>query len=258
MPRYAGHFALATSRNKLFLINDKGRVMHANKDIVKYLKTSGFEQAEKPLDAAVTTTLGSRNPSQKFQIFFKGDRYTLYKGFMKKFSGPHSIYDPSGPLKVAFPYYVRKINAAMTFRTKNSKVYFFFQHGTDNRGYYYRYDTRSQSFDAGYPKLVTQGFIDIPESGPEAAISSKRTGRTYFIAKDQIYKMDDRYSKVIYGYPKAIGSEFMRCVRPNENDSSRSKFGPLYFLQRLIYSLDTGKISDQHNVSTFRSVELDD
>ena len=117
-------------------------------------------------------------------------RYTLYTGFMRKHSGPHSIYDASGPLKVAFPSYVTKITAAMMFRTKRAKVYFFFQY--NGRGYYYRYDTRKQRFDLGYPKLVTQGFINIPQSGPEAAISSKRTGKTYFISNDMIFKMDDR------------------------------------------------------------------
>ena len=73
MPRYRQHFALATSHNKLYLINDKGRIMHANKDIVKYLKSSGFDDPLKPLDAAVTTTLGVSS-SRKFQILFKGDK----------------------------------------------------------------------------------------------------------------------------------------------------------------------------------------
>ena len=117
-------------------------------------------------------------------------RYTLYTSFMRKYSGPHSIHESSGPLKVAFPSYVRKINAAMKFRKKTGKLYFFFQY--ENRGYYYRYDTRKQRFDSGYPKSVSQGFINIPRSGPEAAISSRRTGRTYFIAKNNIFKMDDK------------------------------------------------------------------
>jgi len=227
--------------------------MHANKDIVKYLKSSGFDDPLKPLDAAVTTTLGVSS-SRKFQILFKGDKYSLYTSFMRKHSGPHSIYDASGPLKVEFPSYVKKINAAMRFRKKVGKVYFFFR--LNDRGYYYRYDTRRRVFDAGYPKAVTQGFINIPTSGPEAAISSKRTKTTYFVANNLIYKMDDRYAKVVYGYPKKRGGELMRCAQALNDKSS---YGPLYFLQRLLHSLDdTDVTTEGMDRKSFRSVELDD
>lgn len=253
VPRYKGHFAVATTRNKLFLVSDSGRIRYGNKDLVKYLRSSGFDEPEEPLDAAVTTTLGTKS-QQKFQIFFKGETYTLYTGFMRKHSGPHSIHDASGPLKTAFPSYVTKVNAAMSFRSKDGKLYFFFRH--DNLGYYYRYDTKKQEFDYGHPILAIHGFINIPQSGPDAAISSKRTGKTYFIAKNDIYKMDED-ATVMFGYPRPLGLEFMRCFSPSDFRAGRSKVSPISFFSRLLYAL--GKIDKaEWNVVDTKSVELDD
>ena len=84
MPRYSGHLAVATTRNKLFIVNYKGKIKYGNKDLLKYLRSSGFDEPEQPLDAAVTTPLGSES-QQKFQIFFKGKESDIYY-FLKYFN----------------------------------------------------------------------------------------------------------------------------------------------------------------------------
>ena len=65
-----------------------------------------------------------------------------------------------------------------------------------------------------------------------------------------------RYAKVVYGYPKKRGGELMRCARALNDKSS---YGPLYFLQRLLHSLDdTDVTTEGMDRKSFRSVELDD
>ena len=55
------------------MVGDNGRILHRNRTLVKYLKNSGFDEPMKPLDAALTTSLGE-DSTEKFQIFFKGDK----------------------------------------------------------------------------------------------------------------------------------------------------------------------------------------
>jgi len=235
VPRYRG-IAIATDKHNLYLVNNKGRVIHHKVKLQPYLTRSGFAEPEGPLDAAVTTTLGTES-EDKYQIFFKGDRYTLYKGFMRKHSGPHSIHDASGPLKVAFPRDVTNINAAMNLQSKDGKVYFFFRQ--NNIGMYYRYDAKTQTFDDEYPREVSRGFHGVPKSGPDAAVSSKRRGRTYFITDDKLYRMDDRYAKALSGYPRELGSELIRCVQPEHVVDGKIKMTPISFLSKLLFWRNT-------------------
>jgi hypothetical protein len=216
------------------MVNEKGQITHSKVRLEPYLINSGFTEPKEPLDAAVTSELGEES-DDRYQIFFKGDKYTLYKRFMRKHSGPHSIHDASGPLKVAFPRDVSKINAAMNLQSKNGKLYFFFRQ--NNVGKYYRYDTRKQAFDDTYPKEATNGWIGMPDGGPDAAISSTKTGKTYFIADNKIYKIYNKFANVVYGYPRSVGSEFMRCGRPSDMEGGQIKIDAVSMLTKLfVYS----------------------
>lgn len=243
LPRFG--FAFATSNHKLYITSDEGRITHSNVALGPYLK-NGFTEPKDPLSAAVTSQLGTESDT-RYQIFFKGDSYTLYKGFMRKHSGPHSIHDQTGPLKVAFPPDVKYISAAMNLQIKEGKLYFFFrQHGI---GKYYRYDTKAQTFDSRAPKLVTLGFSGIPKSGPDAAISSKRTGRTYFIADDDIYQMNDKYAQVLNGYPRKLGREILRCLKTTDIKDGKIIVNPISLMSKLVYwRSDVSSVIEEENI----------
>lgn len=77
-----------------------------------------------------------------------------------------------------------------------------------------------------------------------------------YIIRLIFFSLFSRYAKVVYGYPKKRGGELMRCAQPLNDQSS---YGPLYFLQRLIHSLDdTDVTTEGMDRKSFRSVELDD
>lgn len=235
VPKYKNQFGVVTKDNKFLLVRDNGRITRNNRNFKPYLVNSGFNR-NNPIDAAITTTLGSE-VEQKHQILFSGQTYTVYTSFMKKVSGPHSIYEETGPLKVKFPRYVKKFNAIYKPHTDESKIFFFFRLGSERKGYYYEYDTKKQQFLGRGVNRVSDTFSKFPSSGPDAAISSQRLG-TYFILGKRIYKIDERYRTIIYGYPKEIGNHLIHCNKPGEQKSFNTK--SLGFFRRLFSALVKG------------------
>lgn len=204
-----GYTVMVTDKNKIYGVDDNGNMQASQTDFKTHLNQGGLD-GDKPADAVVVTSLGSGS-KLKYEIIFQGGSYSLYTK-MARLSGPHSIYDKSGPLKVTFPRYVKQLTGAMKFYTRKTKVYFFFRFG--RTGWYMRYDSVKQTFDAGYPKPVNKGFLDVPQRGIDAAVSSQRTKKTYFISEDKLYRIAAKNAKVMKGYPKLLGTDLIKCEQP--------------------------------------------
>lgn len=99
------------------------------------------------------------------------------------YSGPHSFHDRDSPSKVAFPYEVKRIDAAMKWWV-NGKIYFFA--GTQ----YWRYDESRKTFDHGYPLLIEEEWSGVP-SNLNAAYSSTEQQETMLLKGDQMYKLQE-------------------------------------------------------------------
>lgn len=148
---------------------------------------------------AVFTYDQIENNGVKYQIIFTGEKYHVYKGFSRR-NGFHSIHNGNGPLKLNFPTYVKKIDAAFTWPT-NGRTYFF--SGTQ----YWRYDNKKKQFDKNYPKSIYNNWNGLP-SRIDAAYSSPDKRTTFFIADGKYYLYDDRNIRVRAVYPL---SRFLEC-----------------------------------------------
>jgi len=191
--RYAKMEVVVTANQKMyFIVKKKG---------IKYgpLSTKSYLPASRVLD---DVTAAMSTPDQKNTIFFAGENYYVYLHF-RFISGPHRLHDNSGPLGIAFPSWVRQIDAAMTWH-RNKRTYFF------SGKHYWRYDNVNKRMDKGYPKYISSGWRGLP-STVDSAYSSNTDKVTYFTKGDQIYKLDDFYVRVAQDYPKHVGENFLQC-----------------------------------------------
>ena len=216
VPRYSRYSGILTHGNLLYTVSDKGRLVHTRVDFNKYLKYSGLKS---PITAAVTITLG--NKKTRYQILFSGTKYALYTSMVRLYSGPHSIHSDAGPLKVRFPRKVKEINAAVSLYRAPNKVYFFFRKA--GQGYYYRYDTRRRSFDAGYPRRVTDGFTNMPKIGPDAALSLERRRKTFLVINNKLHKVDNRLRVSRRGFSTKFPNPLIRRCESASTEVSRKK-----------------------------------
>ena len=67
---------------------------------------------------------------------------------------------------------------------RNNKTYFF------SGDYYWRYDNNLKRFDKGYPRVTANVWKGAPKH-IDAAFSSEKETKTFFISGNQIYMLDD-------------------------------------------------------------------
>ena len=86
-------------------------------------------------------------------------------------------------MRLNLPNWVSKIDAVMTWH-RNKRTYIF-------AGYYYwRYNNEERKMDPGYPREISSAWRGVPRR-VDAAYSSEKEKRTYFVVGDQIYHLDD-------------------------------------------------------------------
>ena len=88
------------------------------------------------------------------------------------------------PLKLKFPTWVRKVDAAMIWH-RNKLTYFFYDR------YYWRYDNYEKKFDSGYPRITQNAWRGLPKT-IDTAFSSDKDKKTYFVKNDQYYLLNDK------------------------------------------------------------------
>nr|XP_019575458.1 PREDICTED: interstitial collagenase [Rhinolophus sinicus] len=113
---------------------------------------------------------------------FKGHKYWAVRGYDVLPGYPRDIYRSFG-----FPRSVKNIDAAV-FEEDTGKTYFF----VGNK--YWRYDEYKRSMDAGYPKLIADGF---PGIGNKVDAVFQKDGFFHFFHKTRQYKFDPKTKRIL-------------------------------------------------------------
>lgn len=113
---------------------------------------------------------------------FKGNQYWAVRGQDVLPGYPRSIYRSFG-----FPRSVKNIDAAV-FQEDTGKTYFFVAH------HYWRYDEYKRSMDAGYPKMIADGF---PGIGNKVDAVFQKNGFFYFFRGTRQYKFDPKTKRIL-------------------------------------------------------------
>jgi len=165
-----------TNTDKIYLFGYQRSVPVLNRgDYVSKERISG------QIDAVYTTKVDG----QDRQIIFSGSKYYVFDGFTYR-SGPYSIHNGDGPLKLKFSEDIQKIDAAITW-PRNGRTYFF----SDTQ--YWRFDNKRKRFDRNYPKPIFGNWEGLPKK-IDAGFSSLE--KTFFIAGNTYYKFNDMDIKV--------------------------------------------------------------
>nr|XP_014344610.1 PREDICTED: matrix metalloproteinase-17 [Latimeria chalumnae] len=142
-------------------------------------------------------------------VFFKGDRYWVFKDNNVEEGYPRPITDfglPLGGVDAAFA------------RAHNDETYFF----RDNL--FWRYDMHQQRIEAEYPKetLLWKGL-------PRTIDDAMRwlDGATYFFKGKDYWKVLDSQMEAEAGYPQSIGRDWLVCseMQSDAPDSDSSRTG---------------------------------
>ncbi|XP_070618144.1 matrix metalloproteinase-17 [Erythrolamprus reginae] len=126
-------------------------------------------------------------------VFFKGDRYWVFKDNNVEEGYPRPISDfglPLGGIDAAFSW------------AQNDRTYFFKDH------LYWCYDDRQQRMDAGYP-LESKLWKGIPSQLDDATHWSD--GATYFFKDKEYWKVTDSNLEAESGYPRSIAKDWLVC-----------------------------------------------
>ncbi|KAG8146343.1 hypothetical protein E2320_012696 [Naja naja] len=126
-------------------------------------------------------------------VFFKGDRYWVFKDNNVEEGYPRPISDfglPLGGIDAAFSW------------AQNDRTYFF----KDNL--YWCYDDHQQRMDAGYP-LESTLWKGIPSQLDDATHWSD--GATYFFKGKEYWKVSDSNLEAEPGYPRSIAKDWLVC-----------------------------------------------
>uniref|UniRef100_A0A8B9GPJ9 Matrix metalloproteinase-17 n=1 Tax=Amazona collaria TaxID=241587 RepID=A0A8B9GPJ9_9PSIT len=159
-------------------------------------------------------------------VFFKGDRYWVFKDNNVEEGYPRPISDfglPLGGIDAAFSW------------AHNDKTYFF----KDNL--YWRYDDHQRRMDPGYPS-ETMLWKGIPSPLDDAMRWSD--GASYFFRGKEYWKVLDSDLEAQPGYPQSIARDWLVCSdmqsdspeaagssrtgarsKPGQHDESRSENG---------------------------------
>uniref|UniRef100_UPI00398E93BC matrix metalloproteinase-17 n=1 Tax=Pristiophorus japonicus TaxID=55135 RepID=UPI00398E93BC len=141
-------------------------------------------------------------------VFFKGDRYWVFKDNNVEESYPRSISD--------FGLSVRSIDAAFVC-PHNDKTYFF----KDNQ--YWRYDDRQRRMDPEYPKdtLLWKG---LPSQVDDAMKWSD--GAAYFFRGKDYWKVTHSNMEVDPGYPRSVARDWLACSEMQADSSISDRARP--------------------------------
>ncbi|KAI1233259.1 hypothetical protein IHE44_0004426 [Lamprotornis superbus] len=138
-------------------------------------------------------------------VFFKGDKYWVFKEVTAEPGYPHSLVE----LGSCLPR--EGIDTALRWEPVG-KTYFF------KGDRYWRYNEDKRATDPGYPKPITV-WRGIPQA-PQGAFISKEGFYTYFYKGKEYWKFDNQRLSVEPGYPRSILKDWMGC---NQKDVERSK-----------------------------------
>ncbi|XP_069099938.1 matrix metalloproteinase-24 isoform X2 [Pleurodeles waltl] len=138
-------------------------------------------------------------------VFFKGDKYWVFKEVTAEPGYPHSLVE----LGSCLPR--EGIDTALRWELAG-KTYFF------KGDRYWRYNEDKRAADPGYPKPITI-WKGIPPS-PQGAFVSKEGSYTYFYKGKEYWKFDNQKLSVEPGYPRSILKDRMGC---NQKDVDKSK-----------------------------------
>ncbi|XP_059510871.1 matrix metalloproteinase-17 [Stegostoma tigrinum] len=146
-------------------------------------------------------------------VFFKGERYWVFKDNNVEESYPRSISD--------FDLSVKSIDAAFVC-PHDDKTYFF-------RGnQYWRYDDHLRRMDPDYPKDMVQ-WQGLPSQLDDAMKWSD--GAAYFFKGKDYWKVTRRDMQVDPGYPKSVAKDWLVCSEMQADSSiseharSRARMG---------------------------------
>ncbi|XP_030074274.1 matrix metalloproteinase-17 [Microcaecilia unicolor] len=140
-------------------------------------------------------------------VFFKGDRYWVFKDNNVEEGYPRPITDfglPLGGIDAAFSW------------AYNDKTYFF----KDNL--YWQYDDQERRMDFGYPSE------SIPWKGVPGTLDDAMRwsdGAAYFFRGKEYWKVLDNSMEVDAGYPRSIAQDWLVCTGM-QSDSPNSKAKP--------------------------------
>ncbi|XP_059589312.1 matrix metalloproteinase-24 isoform X5 [Alligator mississippiensis] len=138
-------------------------------------------------------------------VFFKGDKYWVFKEVTAEPGYPHSLVE----LGISLPR--EGIDTALRWEPVG-KTYFF------KGDRYWRYNEDKRATDPGYPKPITV-WRGIPQA-PQGAFVSKEGFYTYFYKGKEYWKFDNQRLSVEPGYPRSILKDWMGC---NQKEVERSK-----------------------------------
>ncbi|XP_054701291.1 matrix metalloproteinase-24 isoform X4 [Grus americana] len=138
-------------------------------------------------------------------VFFKGDKYWVFKEVTAEPGYPHSLVE----LGSCLPR--EGIDTALRWEPVG-KTYFF------KGDRYWRFNEDKRATDPGYPKPITV-WRGIPQA-PQGAFISKEGFYTYFYKGKEYWKFDNQRLSVEPGYPRSILKDWMGC---NQKDVERSK-----------------------------------
>ncbi|XP_012694095.2 matrix metalloproteinase-24 [Clupea harengus] len=138
-------------------------------------------------------------------VFFKGDKYWVFKEVTAESGYPHSLVE----LGTSLPQ--DGIDTAVRWESV-AKTYFF------KGNQYWRYNEEKRTVDTGYPRSISV-WKGIPEA-PQGAFVSREGMYTYFYKGKDYWKFDNSKLFAEPGYPKSILKDWMGC---DQSDMEKNK-----------------------------------
>ncbi|KAF0034712.1 hypothetical protein F2P81_012470 [Scophthalmus maximus] len=129
-------------------------------------------------------------------VFFKGDKYWVFREVTAEPGYPHSLVELGSCLPKD------GIDTALRWEPVG-KTYFF------KGDQYWRYNEEKSTADPGYPKPITV-WKGVPDA-PQGAFISREGYYTYFYKGKEYWKFDNQKLTVEPGYPKSILRDWMGC-----------------------------------------------